>query len=77
MRQYMRHPSELPVELAEREQRFLPKMRLHNISLGGVACNSNRAFRRGPPSNCAFPCSARRRVARAWSPGVASRPMTT
>ncbi|MCY1289258.1 hypothetical protein D9M68_351280 [compost metagenome] len=47
MRQFLRHPSELPVELVERKHAFLPKLRLHNISLGGVACNSSKAFRRG------------------------------
>lgn len=47
MRQYMRHPSELPIELVQRKHAFLPKQRLHNISLGGVACNSSKAFRRG------------------------------
>lgn len=47
MRRYLRHPSEMPVELVLRKQDFLPTQRLHNISLGGVACNSSRGFRRG------------------------------
>ncbi|UVE19364.1 PilZ domain-containing protein [Pseudomonas sp. LS44] len=47
MRQFLRHPSELPVELIKRKHAFLPKQRLHNISLGGVACNSIKGFRRG------------------------------
>lgn len=47
MRHFLRHPSDMPVELAVRKHVRLPKQRLNNISLGGVACNSNRAFRRG------------------------------
>lgn len=47
MRQFLRHPCDLPVELVIRKQTFLPRQRLHNISLGGVACNSPRGFRRG------------------------------
>lgn len=47
MRRYLRHPSDMPVELVLRKQAFLPTQRLHNISLGGVACNSSRGFRRG------------------------------
>ena len=47
MRHFLRHPSDMPVELVLRKQAFVPKERLNNISLGGVACNSNRAFRRG------------------------------
>tara|TARA_R100001244_G_scaffold116183_2_gene86202 strand:- start:10268 stop:10657 length:390 start_codon:yes stop_codon:yes gene_type:complete len=37
----------MPVELVLRKQAFVPKQRLNNISLGGVACNSSRGFRRG------------------------------
>lgn len=47
MRRFLRHPSDMPVELVLRKQTFLPKQRLNNISLGGVACNSPRGFRRG------------------------------
>ncbi len=47
MRRYLRHPSDMPVELVLRKQDFVPVQRLHNISLGGVACNSSRGFRRG------------------------------
>lgn len=47
MRHFLRHPSELPVELAPRKQSFIPRQRLSNISLGGVACRSPRSFRRG------------------------------
>lgn len=37
----------MPVELIVRKQACLPRQRLHDISLGGVACNSSRSFRRG------------------------------
>lgn len=47
MRRFLRHPSDMPVELVLRKQAFLPRQRLNNISLGGVACNSCRGFRRG------------------------------
>lgn len=47
MRGYLRHPSDLTVELVLRRQAFIPIQRLHNINLGGVACNSGRGFRRG------------------------------
>ena len=47
MRRFLRHPSDMPVELVLRRQANIPRQRLHNISLGGVACNSSRAFRRG------------------------------
>ncbi|MBU1284416.1 MAG: PilZ domain-containing protein [Gammaproteobacteria bacterium] len=47
MRHFLRHPSDMPVELVVRNQACVPKQRLNNISLGGVACNSKRAFRRG------------------------------
>ena len=47
MRHFLRHPSDLPVELVLRKQTRLPRQKLNDISLGGVACNSNRSFRRG------------------------------
>lgn len=47
MRHFLRHPSDMPVELVVRKQPPIPKQHLNNISLGGVACNSKRAFRRG------------------------------
>ncbi|WPC07051.1 PilZ domain-containing protein [Pseudomonas sp. MBLB4123] len=47
MRRFLRHPSDMPVELVLRKQDFVPTQRLNNISLGGVACNSSRGFRRG------------------------------
>lgn len=47
MRRFLRHPSDMPVELVLRRQAFVPTQRLYNISLGGVACNSSRGFRRG------------------------------
>ena len=47
MRRFLRHPSDMPVELVQRKHAFLPRQRLHNISLGGVACNSEKGFRKG------------------------------
>jgi hypothetical protein len=47
MRRFLRHPSDMPVELILRKKTSLPQQRLHDISLGGVACNSSRRFRRG------------------------------
>lgn len=47
MRRFLRHPSDMPVELVQRKHAFLPKQRLNNISLGGVACNSSKGFRKG------------------------------
>lgn len=47
MRRFLRHPSDMPVELIPRKQVCVPKQRMHDISLGGVACNSSRSFRRG------------------------------
>ncbi|WXL24081.1 PilZ domain-containing protein [Ectopseudomonas mendocina] len=55
MRRYLRHPTEMPVELVVRKQRFIPRQRLHNISLGGVACNSPRPFRRGTAVDMRIP----------------------
>lgn len=55
MRQFLRHPTEMPVELVPRKGRCLPLQRLHDISLGGVACNSARAFRRGTPIELRIP----------------------
>ena len=47
MRKFLRHPSDMPVELVLRRQSCIPRQRLNNISLGGVACKSSRGFRRG------------------------------
>ncbi|WP_437882043.1 PilZ domain-containing protein [Pseudomonas sp. LRF_L74] len=47
MRHFLRHPSTMPIELSERKHAFLPRMRLHNISLGGIACHSSKGFRKG------------------------------
>lgn len=45
----------MPVELVLRRHANIPRQRLHNISLGGVACNSSRAFRRGTPIEMRIP----------------------
>ncbi len=45
----------MPVELVARKRKHLPLQRLHDISLGGVACNSMRAFRRGTAIELCIP----------------------
>ncbi|TDF84771.1 PilZ domain-containing protein [Pseudomonas sp. H9] len=47
MRGYLPHPDDIPVELALRPSPSLFRQRLHTISLGGIACNHPRAYRRG------------------------------
>lgn len=47
MHGFLRHPSDMPVELVLRKLPFVPTKRLHNIHLGGLACNSGHCFRRG------------------------------
>ncbi|MGH8437617.1 MAG: PilZ domain-containing protein [Pseudomonas sp.] len=47
MRGYLPHPDDVPVELALRRSSSLFRQRLHTISLGGIACNHPRAYRRG------------------------------
>ncbi|MCU1716183.1 PilZ domain-containing protein [Pseudomonas sp. 5P_3.1_Bac2] len=55
MRQYFRHPTDMPVDLVPSQASQVPKQRLHNISLGGVACNCNRAFINGTPIEIRIP----------------------
>lgn len=49
MRQYLRHPSELPVELCATHSAALDQaaLGLSDISLGGVACHSRCPFFQG------------------------------
>ncbi|PWB30916.1 pilus assembly protein PilZ [Pseudomonas sp. SDI] len=47
MRGFLPHPDDVPVELSLRPSPSLFRQRLHTISLGGVACNHPRAYRRG------------------------------
>lgn len=47
MRGFLPHPDDVPVELALRQSPSLFRQRLHTISLGGIACNHPRAYRRG------------------------------
>ena len=44
MRRFLRHPSDMPVELVLRKQAAIPRQQLNNISLGGVACMSHCCF---------------------------------
>lgn len=47
MRRFLRHPSEMPVELVLRKQASIPRQRLNDISLGGVACITHCNFLSG------------------------------
>lgn len=47
MRRFLRHNSDLPVELRLRRQPPTPWQRLDNIGLGGVACHSTRPISQG------------------------------
>jgi len=47
MRGVPSHPDDVPGELALRQSPSLFRQRLHTISLGGIACNHPRAYRRG------------------------------
>ncbi|MBM5457896.1 PilZ domain-containing protein [Pseudomonas sp. P66] len=47
MRGFLPHPDDVPVELSLRPSPSLFRQRLHTISLGGIACNHPRAYRRG------------------------------
>lgn len=47
MRRFLPHPDDVPVELTLRKHECISCQRLHTISLGGVACNYHRAWRRG------------------------------
>ncbi len=55
MRRYLRHPSDMPVELIPLKQPVLTGQRLNNISLGGVACKCCRGFQRGSAVAMRFP----------------------
>lgn len=55
MRQYFRHPTDMPVDLVPSQAPPVPEQRLHNISLGGIACNCNRAFSSGTPIEIRIP----------------------
>lgn len=47
MGRFLPHPEEIPVELTLQKHECISGQRLHTISLGGVACNYHRAWRRG------------------------------
>ncbi|MCY1183628.1 PilZ domain protein [compost metagenome] len=55
MHQFLLHPCDLPVELLVRKQTCFPRQSVHHISLGGVACNWSRGFRRGTPIEVHIP----------------------
>ena len=47
MGRFLPHPDDIPVEITLRKQPSLSRQKLHSISLAGVSCNSDRAWRRG------------------------------
>ena len=47
MGRFLPHPDDIPVEITRRKQPSLSRHKLHSISLAGVSCNSDRAWRRG------------------------------
>ncbi|MCK9800202.1 PilZ domain-containing protein [Pseudomonas sp. MAFF 302030] len=47
MGRFLPHPDDVPVELTLRKHSCISRQRLHTISLGGMACNYHRAWRRG------------------------------
>ena len=47
MGRFLPHPDDVPVEITPRKQPALSRQKLHSISLGGVACNTDRGWRRG------------------------------
>ncbi|PZP23997.1 MULTISPECIES: PilZ domain-containing protein [Pseudomonas] len=55
MRRFLRHPSDMPIELKLRDQQRLPRQRLNNISLGGVACNCTERLQNGTPIELRIP----------------------
>jgi hypothetical protein len=55
MRRYVRHPSSVPVELTRCKGTAPSRQRLSDISLGGLACTSARAFRPGTPVDLHMP----------------------
>ncbi|NBA93697.1 PilZ domain-containing protein [Pseudomonas sp. R5(2019)] len=55
MNRFLPHPFDVPVVLSPRKCSSLSRQRLHTISLGGVACNHYRAYRRGTAIDMAIP----------------------
>ena len=47
MGRFLPHPDDIPVEITRRKQPSLSRHKLHSISLAGVSCNTDRAWRRG------------------------------
>ena len=47
MRQFIRHPADIPIEVCSESQRDPVKRQVHNVSLGGLAFQSDRAAEMG------------------------------
>lgn len=55
MGRFLPHPDDIPVEITSRKHPSVSRNKLHSISLGGVACNSVRRWRRGMAVNMGMP----------------------
>ncbi|WP_256574687.1 PilZ domain-containing protein [Pseudomonas sp. PA15(2017)] len=55
MRRFLRHSSNLPVELRLRRYSPSASQRLDNISLGGAACQSSQPLLQGTPVTLHIP----------------------
>lgn len=55
MRRFLRHSSNLPVELRPRRHSPSASQRLDNISLGGAACHSSQPLAQGTPVTLHIP----------------------
>ena len=55
MGRFLPHPDDIPVEIQPRKQPALSRHKLHSISLAGVACNSDRGWRRGTAVELSMP----------------------
>ena len=47
MGRFLPHPDDIPAEITPRKHPALSRRKLHSISLGRVACNSARGWKRG------------------------------
>ena len=47
MGRFIPHPDEVPVELTLLKPECISRQQLHTISVGGMACNYHRAWRKG------------------------------
>jgi hypothetical protein len=55
MRQFIRHPADIPIEVSAGDQLAHAKRHIHNVSLGGLAFRSDRALEPGIVVEVRFP----------------------